>query len=120
HFNMGKAYLATNPPQQMDGFWHIAKAITSKSANDTQKKQLTPYLKKLILAYQGGTVCDTLSDSEFNELLQLAGSTADRPDTYRPQISGDLDAAGKEMTITSFSPAQKAGGKKSRITWFGS
>lgn len=45
HYNMGKAYLAMAPPQSMEGFWHIAKAITSKSATDAQKKQLTPYLK---------------------------------------------------------------------------
>jgi tetratricopeptide (TPR) repeat protein len=120
HFNMGKAYQAMNPPQAMDGFWHIAKAITSKKATDAQKKQLTPYLKKLILAYQGGTVCDPLSDSEFNELMQLAGSTADRPDTYKLLSSADLDAARKDMTIASVITDLKAGGDKSKITWFAS
>ncbi|HWZ98521.1 MAG TPA: hypothetical protein VN025_12240 [Candidatus Dormibacteraeota bacterium] len=120
HYNMGKADLAMNPPQQMDGFWHIAKAITSKSATDAQKKQLTPYLKKLILAYQGGTVCDALSDSEFNELLQLAGSSADRPESYKLLSSADLDAARKDMTIASVIADLKAGGDKAKVTWFAS
>ena len=120
HYLLGKTYLAMNPPRQMDAFWHVAKAITSKSANDAQKKQLTPYLKKLILAYQGGTVCDSLSDSEFNELLQLAGSTADRPDSYKLLSSADLDAARKDMTIASVIADLKAGGDKSKVTWFAS
>jgi len=120
HYNMGKAYLAMNPPQQMDAFWHIAKAITSKAATDAQKKQLTPYLKKLILAYQGGTVCDTLSDSEFNELLQLAGSSADRPESYKLLSAADLEAARKDMTIASVITDLKAGGDKAKVTWFAS
>jgi tetratricopeptide (TPR) repeat protein len=120
HYLLGKTYLAMNPAQSMDGFWHVAKAITSKSATDLQKKQLTPYLKKLILAYQGGTVCDSLSDSEYNELMQLAGSTADRPDSYKLLSSADLDAARKDMTIASVIADLKAGGDKAKVTWFAS
>jgi len=120
HYLLGKTYLATTPARSMDGFWHVAKAISSKSATDAQKKQLTPYLKKLILAYQGGTVCDSLSDSEYNELLQLAGTTADRPDTYKLLSSADLDAARKDMTIASVIADLKAGGDKSKVTWFAS
>jgi hypothetical protein len=102
----------------MDGFWHVAKAITSKSATDAQKKQLTPYLKKLILAYQGGTVCDPLSDSEYNELLQLAGTSADRPESYKLVSTADLEAARKDMTIASVIADLKAGGDKAKLTWF--
>jgi len=120
HYNMGKVYLAMTPPHSMDGFWHIAKAITSKSATDPQKKQLTPYLKKLVLAYQGGTVCDALTDSEFNELLQLAGTSADRPESYKLFSTADLDAARKDMTIASVIADLKAGGDKAKLTWFAS
>lgn len=120
HYNLGKAYLAMNPPKQLDAFWSIAKAITSKAATEPQKKQLTPYLKKLILAYQGGTVCDSLSDSEFNELLQLAASSADRPESYKLLSAADLDAARKDMTIASVIADLKAGGDKAKVTWFAS
>ena len=120
HYNMGKAYLAMNPPKQLEAFWSIAKAITSKAATDAQKKQLNPYLKKLILAYQGGTVCDSLSDSEYSELLQLAGSSADRPESYKLLSAADLDAARKPMTIASVITDLKAGGDKAKVTWFAS
>jgi len=120
NYLLGKTYLAMNPPQQMDAFWHVAKAITSKTATDAQKKQLTPYLKKLILAYQGGTVCDSLSDSEYNELLQLAGTAADRPESYKLLGTADLEAARKDMTIASVIADLKAGGDKAKVTWFAS
>ncbi|HLZ12109.1 MAG TPA: hypothetical protein VKP58_05930 [Candidatus Acidoferrum sp.] len=120
HYLLGKTYLVMTPPQSMDGFWHVAKAITSKSATDAQKKQLNPYLKKLVLAYQGGTVCDTLTDSEFSELLQLAGSSADRPESYKLFSTADLDAARKDMTIASVIADLKAGGDKAKLTWFAS
>ena len=120
HYLLGKNYLAMTPPQSMDGFWHVAKAITSKSATDGQKKQLNPYLKKLILAYQGGTVCDALSDSEYSELLQLAGSSADRPESYKLFSTADLDAAREDMTIASVINDLKAGGDKAKLTWFAS
>lgn len=118
HYLLGKTYLAMTPAQSMDGFWHVAKAISSKSATDAQKKQLTPYLKKLILAYQGGTVCDPLSDSEYNELLQLAGTSADRPESYKLYSTSDLEAARKDMTIASVIADLKAGGDKAKLTWF--
>jgi TolA-binding protein len=120
HYLLGKTYLAMTPPQSMDGFWHVAKAITSKSATDAQKKQLTPYLKKLVLAYQGGTVCDTLTDSEYSELLQLAGSSADRSESYKIFSTADLDAARKDMTIASVIADLKTGGDKGKLTWFAS
>ncbi|HYK38794.1 MAG TPA: hypothetical protein VEU98_02150, partial [Candidatus Eremiobacteraceae bacterium] len=120
HYLLGKTDLAMNPAHTMDGYWQVAKAITSKGATDAQKKQLTGYLKGLIVKYQGGTVCDSLSDSEFNELLQLAGSSADRPDSYKLLSSADLDAARKDMTIASVITDLKAGGDKAKVTWFAS
>jgi len=58
------------------------------------------YLRKLIQNYQQAA-CDNLVEAEFNELLQLAGSSADRPSTYTLPSSADLDAARKDMTIAS-------------------
>lgn len=120
HFNMGKAYLAMNPPQQLNAFWSIAKAIASQAATDAQKKQLVPYLKSLILAYQGGTVCDSLSASEYSELVQLAGTSADRPESYKLLSAADLANARKDMTIASVITDLKAGGDKAAVTWFAS
>jgi tetratricopeptide (TPR) repeat protein len=119
-FKLGQAYMAMNPPQQMDAFWYFARAVTAKSANQTQSTQVKTYLRKLIANYQGGNVCDTLTDAELNELLQLAGSSAERPASYKLASSADLDAARKDMTIASVIADLKAGGDKGKITWLAS
>jgi hypothetical protein len=118
-YRLGQAYLGSTPPQQIDGFWHVARAITSKGATQQQVTQLKTYLRKLIVNYQQAA-CDNLIDAEFNELLQLAGSSADRPDTYKIPGATDLDAARKDMTIASVITDLKAGGDKAKVTWLAS
>lgn len=118
-YRLGTAYLGSNPPQQMDGFWHVARAITSKGATQQQVTQLKTYLRKLVVNYQQAA-CDNLIDAEFNELLQLAGSSPDKPDTYKIPSAVDLDAARKDMTIASVITDLKAGGDKAKVTWLAS
>src|SRR5712692_8879821 len=91
-YNLGRAYQAMTPPQQMDAFWYFAKAVTAKGATEAQSRQIKTYLRKVLANYQGGTVCDSLTDAELNELLQLAGSSAERPESYKLASSADLDA----------------------------
>jgi len=119
-YKIGQAYMAMTPPQQMDAFWYFAKAVSAKSANQTQSTQVKTYLRKLIANYQGGNVCDNLTDAELSELLQLAGSSAERPATYKLPSSADLDAARKDMTIASVIADLRAGGDKGKITWLAS
>jgi hypothetical protein len=78
------------------------------------------YLRKLIANYQGGNVCDTLTDAELNELLQLASTSAERSASYKLPSAADLDAARKDMTIASVIADLKAGGDKAKITWLAS
>jgi tetratricopeptide (TPR) repeat protein len=118
-YRLGTAYLGSNPPQQMDGFWHVGRAITSKGATQQQVTQLKTYLRKLIVNYQQAA-CDNLIDAEFNELLQLAGSSTNKPDTYKVPSAADLDAARKDMTIASVITDLKAGGDKAKVTWLAS
>jgi hypothetical protein len=117
NFNIGRSDLALTPPQQLDAIWAFARAATSKGATEQQSKSVKAYLPKVIAAYQGGTVCDALSQAELNELLQLAGSSADRPASYKLYSSSDLDAARKDMTIASVVTDLKAGGDKGKLTW---
>jgi tetratricopeptide (TPR) repeat protein len=119
-YKIGQAYMAMNPPQQMDAFWYFAKAVTAKNANQTQATQVKSYLRKLIANYQGGNVCDSLTDAELNELLQLASTSAERSATYKLPSAADLDAARKDMTIASVIADLKAGGDKAKITWLAS
>jgi len=115
-YNLGKAYLASTPPQTMDGFWAIARAVTAKGANEKQSQNIKTYLRKLVFNYQQAA-CDSLTDAELNELLQLASSSADRPASYSIPSSADLDAAHKDMTILSVITELKAGGDKAKVTW---
>jgi tetratricopeptide (TPR) repeat protein len=117
NYNLGKAYSCTTPPQQADALWAYARAATSKSATEQQSKLVKAYLHKLIVNFQGGTVCDALTDAEMNEMLQLASSSVDRPASYKLPSSADLDTARSTMTIASVFTDLKAGGDKAKLTW---
>src|SRR5438309_6938019 len=117
YYNVGRAYQAMTPPQQMDAFWYFSKAVTAKGATEAQAKQIKTYLRKLIANYQGGNVCDSLTDAELNELLQLAGTSAERPESYKLPAAADLAAAQKDMTIASVVADLKVGGDKGKLTW---
>ncbi|MGB2625765.1 MAG: hypothetical protein WAK20_03180 [Candidatus Acidiferrum sp.] len=117
NYQLGKAYMAINPPQQLDALWYFARAASSKSANAQQSTQVKTYLRKLLAAYQGGTVCDPVTDAELNELLQLASTSTDRPATYKLYSSAELTAAQKDMTIASVVTDLKGGGDKAKLTW---
>ncbi|HXY24434.1 MAG TPA: hypothetical protein VEI73_07265 [Candidatus Acidoferrum sp.] len=119
-YQLGRAYLCTTPPQQIDAFWYIARAVVSKGATQAQSDKVKKYLKTLLVNYQGGNVCDSLTDGEMNELLQLAGSSADRPSSYSLPSGADIGSVQKDMTIASVFTDLKAGGDKSKLTWLAS
>jgi hypothetical protein len=118
-YRLGLAYMGLNPPQQMDAFWSIARAVTSKNATEQQSKQVKGYLRKLMVNYQQAS-CDNLIDAELNELLQLASSSLERPASYKIPSAADLEAARTGppgMTIASVVTDLKAGGDKAKVTW---
>jgi hypothetical protein len=115
-YSLGKAEIASTPPLTLDGFWDVARGASSKVATAKQATSLKTYLKTLITNYQGAA-CDSLVDAELNELLQLAGSSPTRPDSYKLPSSADLSAAQKDMTIASVITDLKAGGDKGKVTW---
>jgi len=119
-YQLGRAYMCATPPQQMDAFWAIARAVTSKTATQAQSAKVRDYLRKLIANYQGGTVCDQLTDAELNELLQLSGSSVDRPESYTIASAADIAATQKDMNIASVVADLKAGGAKGKLTWLAS
>ena len=115
-YRLGLAYEAMTPPQHMDAFWSIGRAVTAKGATQAQSTKVKDYLRKLIQNYQQAA-CDSLTDAELNELLQLASSSPERPASYSLPSLADLDAARKDMTIASVVADLKAGGDKSKVTW---
>jgi tetratricopeptide (TPR) repeat protein len=115
-YRLGLAYMAMTPPQQMDAFWSIARAVTAKGATQAQSTKVKDYLRKLIVNYQQAA-CDNLTDAELNELLQLASTSPTRPDSYKLPSADDLAAARKDMTMRSVIDDLKAGGDKAKVTW---
>ena len=118
-YRIGQAYMAMAPPQQIDAFWAFARSVTAKGTPEAQAKKVKDYLRKLIVNYQQAA-CENLTDAELSELLQLAGSSADRPASYTLPSSADLDTARKDMTIASVIADLKAGGDKAKVTWLAS
>jgi len=117
NFKIAQAYMGVTPPQPLDALWYYARAATNKSASEQQSKSIKSYLRKVISNYQGGTVCDALTDAEMNELLQLAPNSVDRPASYKLVTSAELDAARKDMTIATLVTDLKGGGDKAKLTW---
>ena len=56
-----------NPPQPLDGFWALARAINLKIPDSDKVKD---YLRRQILAYEQPG-CDSQLDAQLSELLQL-------------------------------------------------
>lgn len=115
-YRLGLAYEAMNPPQHMDAFWAIARAVSAKGTTQAQSQKVKDYLRKLIQNYQQAA-CDNLTDAELNELLQLASSSPERPATYSIPSVSDLQTARTAMTIQSVFADLKAGGDKAKVTW---
>jgi tetratricopeptide (TPR) repeat protein len=112
-YRLGVSYLEMKPPQYMDGFWALAKAINLKIQGDAQVKE---YLRKQILAYEQ-TLCDNLADAQLNELLQLAAGATERPATYTIPSADDLNKTRQSSNILTLIADLKAGGDKAKMTW---
>jgi tetratricopeptide (TPR) repeat protein len=112
-YRLGVSYLEMKPPQYMDGFWGLAKAINLKIQGDAQVKE---YLRKQILAYEQ-TLCDNLADAQLNELLQLAAGATERPATYTIPSADDLNKIRQSSNILTLIADLKAGGDKAKMTW---
>lgn len=113
NYRLAVSYICMNPPQQLDGFWYLARAVDLKIP-DTDK--IKDYLRKQMIAYQQPT-CDTLIDAQLNELLQLAANSTERPATYNLPSATDLQKAASTSTILTVLADLKAGGDKAKLTW---
>lgn len=113
YYRLGVAQLLESPPESMDGFWALARAVALKGPAEAQART---YLRKQLLAYQQPG-CDNLIDAQMNELIQLATSSADRPPTYNIPSSADLDKVRQSSNILSVLTDLKAGGDKAKVTW---
>jgi len=86
YYRLGLSYLGATPPQSVDGFWALARAI-NLGVPDADK--IKDYLHKAIYNYEQPG-CETSVDEQLNELLTLAGTSGDRPATYTIPAAADL------------------------------
>ena len=114
HFRLGVVYLQMTPPQANDGFWELARSIALKSPNGPNEQQVRTYIKNQLIRYQQ-PACDKLVDDQVNELITLAGSSADRPATLTIPSAADLQKARDDTA--NFLPALKAGGDAGKVMW---
>ena len=113
NYRLGLAYLNSAPPQFLDGFWALGRAIDLKIPDDAKVKD---YLRTRILAYEQPG-CDSQVDAQLSELLQLAANSPDRPATYTIPSHDDLAKIGQASTIITVINDLGGGGDKAKMTW---
>ncbi|HXP68503.1 MAG TPA: hypothetical protein VOA88_04410 [Candidatus Dormibacteraeota bacterium] len=112
-YRLGVAYLEMKPPQALDGFWALGRAINLKISDSDKIKD---YLRRQILAYEQPG-CDSLADAQLNELLQLSANSPERPATYTIPSADDLNKIRTSSNILTVLADLKAGGDKAKMTW---
>ncbi len=112
-YRLGLAYLAMNPPQALDGFWALARAVNLKVPDSEKVKE---YLKAKVLAYEQPG-CDSQVESQLSEMLQLAANSPDRPATYTIPTADDLNKIRQASNIITVITDLQGGGDKSKMTW---
>jgi tetratricopeptide (TPR) repeat protein len=112
-YRLGLSYLQSSPPQYMDGFWSLARAIDQ---NVPDANKIKDYLQKQILAYEQPG-CDSQATQQLNELLQLAQNSPDRPATWTIPSQADLNQIRQSSNILSVITDLSSGGDKAKQTW---
>ena len=112
-YRLGVAYFALTPPQPLDGFWALARAVDLK-VQDTDK--VKDYLRQRILAYEQPG-CDTQVDAQLAELLQLAANSPTRPDSWSIPATADLQKIAQASNIATVLTDLSGGGDKAKMTW---
>jgi tetratricopeptide (TPR) repeat protein len=112
-YRLGIADLGLTPPQSLDGFWAVARAISLKVPGD---KGIRDYLRAQILAYETPG-CDNQVDAQLSELLQLAANAPERPSTYTIPSADDLNKVRQASNILTVITDLGGGGDKAKLTW---
>jgi len=112
-YRLGLAYLQTKPPQYLDAFWSLARAIDLKVPDSDKIKD---YLQKQILVYEQPG-CDSQATDQLNELLQLAQNSPQRPATWTIPDQASLNQIRQSSNILSVITDLSGGGDKAKQTW---
>jgi tetratricopeptide (TPR) repeat protein len=110
-YRLGIAYLQMQPPQHVNGFWALARAVALKGPMEAQART---YLRSQMLRYQTPT-CENLLDGQLNELLTLAASSPERPANYNFPSAADLQKI--RETSGSILDDLKTNGEHAKHVW---
>lgn len=111
HFRLGVAYLQQMPPDDPNGFWELSRSIALKGPGEAQVRT---YLRNQLLHYQQPS-CDKLADDEMNQMITLAGTSADRPASMTIPSTDDLQKARDDTA--DFLPWLQEGGDHGKTMW---
>lgn len=112
-YQMGLSFLAMNPPQAIDGFWALARAVNMKIQGADKVKD---YLRSKVLAYEQPG-CDMQVDAQLNEILQLSANSPERPASYMIPSQDDLNKIRQSSNIITVISDLGGGGDKAKMTW---
>ncbi len=114
-FRLGIAYLQDSPPQWMNGFWALARAIALKTEIEPQVRS---YLRQEMLLYQK-PACQNLLDDEMNQLLQAAAASqsAEAPADLKFPSADDLAKYLQDSNLFTIMQDLQAGGDKAHLAW---
>ena len=111
HYSLGAADLQDKPPMMVEGAWELSRSIALKAPGDAQ---IRAYLRSQLLNYQQAA-CDKLVDDQVNELITLAGTSADRPATLNIPSADQLEKARQDGA--NFLPWLQEGGDHGKVMW---
>jgi hypothetical protein len=111
HFRLGVAYLQEMPADAPNGFWELSRSIALKGPGEAQVRT---YLRNQLLHYQQPS-CDKLADDEMNQMITLAGTSAERPASMTIPSSEELQKARDDTA--NFLPWLQEGGDHGRVMW---
>ena len=111
HFRLGVAYLQQMPPDAPNGFWELSRSIALKGPGEAQVRT---YLRNQLLHYQQPS-CDKLADEEMNQMITLAGTSADRPSSMTIPSAEELQKARDDTA--NFLPWLQEGGDHGKVMW---
>jgi hypothetical protein len=110
---LGVAYLAMSPPQTLDGFWALSRAVNLKVPDSDKVKD---YLKQKLLAYEQPG-CDSQVDAQAERVAAVAANAPDRPSSYAIPSADDLNKIRQASNIITVISDLQGGGDKSKMTW---
>jgi len=111
HFRLGVAYLQEMPADAPNGFWELSRSIALKGPGEAQVRT---YLRNQLLHYQQPS-CDKLADDEMNQMITLAGTSADRPASMTIPAAQELQKARDDTA--NFLPWLQEGGDHGKTMW---